>query len=70
MNIQAIILALLDSGMTQKALAEAVGTTQPTIHRGLHGADIRYSVGRKIELLYEQVSQEKLTPKDQGSIKK
>lgn len=59
MKIQAMILALLDSGMTQKALAEVVGTTQPTIHRGLHGADIRYSVGRKIELLHEQISETK-----------
>lgn len=60
-----MIQALLDSGMTQKALAEAVGTTQPTIHRALHGVDIRYTVGRRIELLYEQVVGGSNPPKEQ-----
>lgn len=55
MEIKDAIQALLDSGMSQRSLAKAVGTNQPTIHRCLNGAEIRYSLGKRIEQLYEEV---------------
>ena len=60
MNIQKMIQDLLDSGMSQRALAEAVGVKQPTIHRSLHGAEVRYSVGKRIEKLHNNLMDNKL----------
>ena len=55
MDIKMMIQALLDSGMSQRSLADEVGVTQPTIHRSLNGAEVRYSVGLKIEALYKEL---------------
>lgn len=52
MTLQKMIEALIASGMSQKELANAVGTTQPTIHRAAHGASMKYETGRKIETVY------------------
>lgn len=59
MNIKVMIQELLDTGMSQRALAEAVGVRQPTIHRSLHGAEIRYSVGKKVEKLHKKLIRRK-----------
>ncbi len=39
-------------GYTQGSIADAVGATQPTIHRALNGSDIRYTTGKAIESLH------------------
>ncbi|MCQ2048800.1 Uncharacterised protein [Stutzerimonas stutzeri] len=52
MAIKNMIEGLIALGYTQGSIAEAVGATQPTIHRALNGSDIRYTTGKAIELLY------------------
>lgn len=54
MTIKSMIEGLMDIGLSQGSIADAVGTTQPTIHRALNGADIRYTTGKAIESLYAQ----------------
>ncbi len=54
MTIKNMIEGLLELGYTQGSIAEAVGATQPTIHRALNGSDIRYTTGKAIESLYAQ----------------
>lgn len=54
MNIKNMIEELMESGYSQGSIADAVGTTQPTIHRALNGSDIRYTTGKAIEALYTQ----------------
>ncbi|WP_138410759.1 helix-turn-helix domain-containing protein [Stutzerimonas nosocomialis] len=54
MTIKKMIEDLLELGYSQGSLADAVGTTQPTIHRALNGSDIRYSLGKAIESLHAQ----------------
>lgn len=52
MTIKNMIDELMELGLSQGSIADAVGTTQPTIHRALNGADIRYTTGKAIESLY------------------
>lgn len=47
-----MLAALVESGLSQKAIADLAGTTQPTIHRALKGAGTRYETGKAIEQLY------------------
>lgn len=54
MTIQKMLNVLLGLGFSQRAIAERVGTTQPTIFRAAKGADIRYETGKAIERLFEQ----------------
>lgn len=54
MTIKKMIERLIELGYTQGGIADAVGATQPTIHRALNGADIRYTTGKAIEFLYKQ----------------
>jgi len=54
MKIKKMIERLVELGYSQGSIADAVGTTQPTIHRALNGADIRYTTGKAIEALYAQ----------------
>lgn len=54
MTIKNMIEGLLEAGYTQGSIAEAVGATQPTIHRALNGSDVRYTTGKAIESLYAQ----------------
>lgn len=54
MIIKNMIEELIELGLSQGSIADAVGTTQPTIHRALNGADIRYTTGKAIESLYAQ----------------
>lgn len=54
MTIKTMIEGLIGLGYTQGSIAEAVGATQPTIHRALNGSDIRYTTGKAIESLYAE----------------
>lgn len=54
MTIKNMIEGLIELGYTQGSIAEAVGATQPTIHRALNGSDVRYTTGKAIESLYAQ----------------
>jgi predicted XRE-type DNA-binding protein len=54
MTIQEMLAELLRSGLSQRVIADRVGTTQPTINRAARGADVRYVTGKAIECLYLQ----------------
>ncbi|MGA5587144.1 hypothetical protein ACPCHW_12810 [Pseudomonas siliginis] len=54
MTIQKMLKVLLGLGFSQRAIADEVGTTQPTIYRATKGADVRYETGKAIERFYEQ----------------
>lgn len=47
-----MLTALIDAGMTQQAIAEEIGVTQPTVFRALNGAELRYCSGKALEKLY------------------
>ena len=57
MTIQEMLAKLLLSGMSQRDIAERVGTTQPTINRAAKGSDIRYVTGKAIERLFTQMTE-------------
>jgi predicted transcriptional regulator len=59
-TLQEMTSALLDSGMTEAQLAEAVKTSQATVHRIRRGTtpDPGYSLGKRIEAIYESVRRE------------
>ncbi|RRV72516.1 helix-turn-helix domain-containing protein [Pseudomonas sp. p99-361] len=63
MNIQEMLQKLIELGFSQRAIADRVGVTQPTIYRATKGAAVRYEVGKAIELFYEE--QKKITEKQQ-----
>ena len=52
MTIQQMLAYLAGRGFSQKAIADKVGSTQPTIHRASKGAGISYETGKAIESLY------------------
>lgn len=52
MTIQEMLTYLAVRGYSQKAIADKVGSTQPTIHRASKGAGISYETGKAIECLY------------------
>jgi predicted XRE-type DNA-binding protein len=53
LTISAMLLAVIDSGMTQTQIAEHLGTSQPTIHRLLKkNCRADYDIGKHIEKLY------------------
>lgn len=54
MTIQEMLQKLTDLGFSQRAIADRVGVTQPTIYRATKGAAVRYEVGKAIELFYEE----------------
>ena len=54
MTIQQMLAELLGKGFSQRAIADHVGTTQPTIYRATKGADIRYETGKAIERMYSE----------------
>ncbi|WP_045884429.1 helix-turn-helix domain-containing protein [Pseudomonas chlororaphis] len=54
MTIQEMLQKLVELGFSQRAIAERVGTTQPTIYRATKGAAVRYEVGKAIELFCEE----------------
>lgn len=53
MTVQEMLNSLFEHGLSQKAVAERTGTTQPTIHRASKGAGVRYETGKAIEALLE-----------------
>lgn len=63
MTIQEMLQKLIDLGFSQRAIADRVGVTQPTIYRATKGAAVRYEVGKAIELFYEE--QKKIAEKQQ-----
>lgn len=54
MSIKEMLRGLIEQGFSQRAIAERVGVTQPTIYRATKGAAIRYEVGKAIETFYEE----------------
>lgn len=54
MTIQEMLQKLIDLGFSQRAIADRVGVTQPTIYRATKGAAVRYEVGKAIEVFYEE----------------
>lgn len=54
MSIQEMLKGLIEQGFSQRAIAERVGVTQPTIYRATKGAAVRYEVGKAIESFYEE----------------
>ncbi|AOX10698.1 hypothetical protein Q5O_20680 [Pseudomonas putida JB] len=63
MTIQEMLQKLIELGFSQRAIADRVGVTQPTIYRATKGAAVRYEVGKAIELFYEE--QKKIAEKQQ-----
>ena len=58
MSWNSLINELIESGMTEKKIAEVVGsTTQSTIHRIKSGAisDPRYRLGKQLKDLHESI---------------
>lgn len=53
MTIKEMLADLAAHGLSQKAIADAVGTTQPTIHRASKGSGISYETGKAIETLHQ-----------------
>lgn len=53
MTIQEMLQKLTDLGFSQRAIADRVGVTQPTIYRATKGAAVRYEIGKAIEHFYE-----------------
>lgn len=54
MKPKEMIRALMEDGMTQSEIAQAVGTNQATVCRTLKGSEPRYSTGKRIEKLYQE----------------
>lgn len=54
MPIQQMLADLIKLGFSQKAIAERVGTSQPTIHRASKGAGISYEIGKAIESMHTE----------------
>ena len=57
MTVQEMLNSLFAYGFSQKAVADRVGTTQPTIHRASKGAGVRYETGKAIEALLLETAQ-------------
>ncbi len=67
MTIQEMLRDLIALGFSQRAIADKVGTTQPTIYRATRGAAIRYEIGKAIELLYEEQKNNAVSGVDKGA---
>ena len=57
-SITEMLKALIEAGMTQQGIADAIGVTQPTVFRALNGAELRYCIGKELEKLYAEKSGE------------
>lgn len=57
MTVQEMLNSLFAYGFSQKAVADRIGTTQPTIHRASKGAGVRYETGKAIEALLLEAAQ-------------
>lgn len=68
MNLQSMVEELIGSGLTQVKISKAAGVSQPVVHRALHGVDIHYSNGKKLEKLYlDVVKDSKRLPSDSSA---
>lgn len=64
MTIQEMLAELKAFGLSQREIAETVGTTQPTIHRATKGAGVSYETGKAIEKMHQKAKAiAKATPK-------
>jgi len=54
MTVQLMVSKLIELGFSQRAIADRVGVSQPTIYRATKGAAVRYEAGKAIELFYEE----------------
>lgn len=54
MTIQEMLADLKALGFSQREIADAVGTTQPTIHRATKGAGVIYETGKAIEVMHQK----------------
>ncbi len=54
MTVQEMLKELCAAGVSQAQVATKVGSTQPTICRAAHGADVRYALGKAIEELHRK----------------
>lgn len=52
MDIQTMLKALIDKGLTQQQIAIEIDVEQPTVSRMLKGAEPSYPKGKRIEKLY------------------
>lgn len=55
MTLQDMVIALIDTGLSQASIAQACHTSQPVVWRASKGIDIRYSTGKEIERFYKNV---------------
>lgn len=56
MDIQHMLKAINEFGLSQQQIADKVGASQPTIHRAMNGGSaITYETGKKIESLYNSL---------------
>lgn len=53
-SIQQMIKELIANGMSEKNIANQLGSTQPTVHRMKHGAETSYSNGKALEKIYSE----------------
>jgi len=62
--LKTTIEELISSGLTEQAIADAVGSTQPTINRIRTGEteDPKHSLGRSLERLHQDRLQRGLIP--------
>jgi len=51
MELSEVIVRLIADGMSEAAIAEEVGVSQPTIHRIKHGAGTSFENGNRIQAL-------------------
>lgn len=56
MSISEMIRHMMSAGLTQRAIAEETGVTQPTIHRALHGSSVRYETGVRIKNMHKRIA--------------
>jgi len=54
MSVRIMLARLLELGLSQTAIADTCGTTQPTISRAAAGASVGYELGKAIESLLER----------------
>lgn len=57
---QQMVRYLIEQGLTQKEIADAVGTSQPRISALAKGDGCNYFLGKKLEMLYMELVKSKL----------
>jgi predicted transcriptional regulator len=58
MTPKTMLEALVKTGLSQSQIAEKAETSQVTVCRILKGSDPRYTTGKKIEVLYQKLSED------------